>query len=72
MAAVAGMVIFRTCWVLVRLALGGVTVLWWRRTTAEAYPSELPEGEPQDFHTSGMTASDTANRMSSTGSPSLQ
>jgi hypothetical protein len=30
--AVAGMVIFRVCWMLVPLALGGLTVLWWRNT----------------------------------------
>lgn len=36
MTAVAGMVIFRTCGVLVPLALGGATVLWWRRTAAAA------------------------------------
>jgi hypothetical protein len=30
--AVAGMVVFRVCWMLVPLALGGLTVLWWRRS----------------------------------------
>ncbi|WP_020143345.1 lysylphosphatidylglycerol synthase domain-containing protein [Terracoccus sp. 273MFTsu3.1] len=29
--AVAGLVVFRVCWMLVPLALGAVTVAWWRR-----------------------------------------
>lgn len=52
--AVAGMVIFRTCWVLVPLALGAVTVAWWRRTYGASVdesfdppdPPEAPRGEP--------------------------
>ena len=46
MTAVAGMVIFRTCWVLVPLALGGITVLWWRRTTAAHHPDQQ-QSRPQ-------------------------
>ncbi len=32
--AIAGMVIFRACWVMLPLVLGGVTVLAWRRTSS--------------------------------------
>lgn len=35
-AAVAGLVVFRVCWMLVPLALGAGTVTWWRRQHAAA------------------------------------
>jgi uncharacterized membrane protein YbhN (UPF0104 family) len=46
-AAVAGLVVFRVCWMLVPLALGAATVTWWRRghvAEAAALRSATREG----------------------------
>ncbi|WP_141823240.1 lysylphosphatidylglycerol synthase domain-containing protein [Humibacillus xanthopallidus] len=46
--AIAGMVVFRVCWMLVPLALGGLTVLWWRHSQRGAGSTTPSAGEGPD------------------------